>query len=308
MNILYLRYAVEVARYGSINKAAESLYVAQPNVSRAIKELETSLGISIFERSPKGMVLTEDGERLIRYGKGILSQIDEVEHIFREGKNRKKKFSISVPRASYISRAFVEFSKKLPPEEAAEYVYKETNALRAISNILNSDYRLGIIRYARKYSKAFDEMLEEKGLSSELITEFAPVVLMSKEHPLAEKNDITPQDLRPFVEVANPDPYVPTVRMSDVKKEELSCETDRKIFVFERASQFEILSENRETFMRVSAVPQFLCEKYELVQKKISGEEKIYRDVLIYKKNYRLNALDKQFITELCEAKREVFI
>ena len=81
MNVLHMKYAVEVARAGSINKAAEELYMAQPNLSRCIKELEADLGIAIFERSPKGMTLTPEGEGFIRYARKALDQIDEIEHI-----------------------------------------------------------------------------------------------------------------------------------------------------------------------------------------------------------------------------------
>ncbi|UKI13711.1 MAG: LysR family transcriptional regulator [Clostridiales bacterium] len=117
MNIQYLKYAVEVARIGSISRAAEELYIAQPNLSRAIKELEKDLGITIFDRNSKGMTLTHDGERLIEYGKAILRQINEVEkRVQGAGEREKKSFSISVPRASYISSAFAEFSKCLEKE------------------------------------------------------------------------------------------------------------------------------------------------------------------------------------------------
>lgn len=102
MNIQYLKYAVEVARIGSISRAAEELYIAQPNLSRAIKELEKDLGITIFDRNSKGMTLTHDGERLIEYGKAILRQINEVENAFKGQENEKKSFSISVPRAQVI--------------------------------------------------------------------------------------------------------------------------------------------------------------------------------------------------------------
>ena len=111
MNIAYLKYAIEIAKTGSINKAAENLFIAQPNLSRAIKELEASLGVEIFERTSKGMVLTADGEKLIQYSKNALSQFDEIENMFTKDKIDTQAFSISVPRASYISHAFVQFSK-----------------------------------------------------------------------------------------------------------------------------------------------------------------------------------------------------
>lgn len=77
MNILHLKYAVEIAKTGSLNKAAENLYMGQPNLSRAIRELEAGLGITIFERTPRGMVVTPDGEAFLQYAVRILAQIDE---------------------------------------------------------------------------------------------------------------------------------------------------------------------------------------------------------------------------------------
>ena len=99
MNISHIKYAVEVARLGSLNKAAESLLTAQPNISRSIKELEADLGITIFTRSAKGMVLTPEGEEFIGYAKNILQQRADVEMLYQKGAPRKQKFSISVPRA-----------------------------------------------------------------------------------------------------------------------------------------------------------------------------------------------------------------
>ena len=110
MNILHLKYAVEVANAGSINKAAKSLYMGQPNLSRAIKELEGTLNIAIFDRSAKGMVPTPEGEQFLEYAKKILAEIDEIEAVYRDGVTQKQRFSISVPRASYISEAFATFS------------------------------------------------------------------------------------------------------------------------------------------------------------------------------------------------------
>lgn len=305
MNILYLKYAAEVAKCGSISKAAEKLFVAQPNISRAIKELESSLGITIFERNAKGMSLTPDGERLMRYAGGILTQIEEVEEVFRDGENKKLKFSISVPRASYISRAFAEFTTKLPADVPAEILYKETNALRAINNVLNSSYRLGIIRYAERHDRYFKDMLEEKGLAYELVTEFSYRLIFHREHPLATKEIITEADLTKYLEIAHADPFVPSLPLAEVRKEELSEGGDRRVFVFERASQFDVLSSNREAYMWVSAVPEDLLARYDLVERKCTDHQKIYKDMLIRQSSYRLSSLDKAFITELCNARRK---
>ena len=307
MNLMHIKYAVEVANEGSINKAAEKLYVGQPNLSRAIKELEASLGVKIFERSAKGMGLTSDGETFIRYAKTILRQVDEVESIFNGSGSVKKRFSISVPRASYISDAFARFSHSLTHDAEAEIIYKETNSLRAIKNILHEDYKLGIIRYAENYDKYFKTLLDEKDMQYEMITEFSYVLAMSRDNPLASAEKITFDALKDYIEIAHADPYVPSLPLSQVRKEELPDNIGRRIFVFERASQFELLSENPETFMWVSPIPQKLLDRYDLVQIPCEENKKIYKDILIYKRDYKLTALDKAFIDELCKSKREMF-
>lgn len=304
MNILHMKYAVEVAKAGSLNKAAESLLIAAPNVSRSIKEIEADIGISIFERTAKGMELTPEGEEFINYAKGILNQIEEVENFYKKGSSKKQQFSISVPRACYISEAFSQFSKSLS-KEAAEIFYKETNSQRTIRNMLEHDYKLGIIRYAENYDTYFKAMLEEKGFCYELVTEFSYSLIMSVDNPLAKKEIITFDDLTDYIEIAHADPYVPSMPLSKVVKEELPDNIDRRIFIFERASQFDLLSNNPETFMWVSPAPESLLKRYNLVQKKCVDNKKIYKDVLIYKNGYKLSKLDRQFMTELCEAKRK---
>ena len=299
-----MKYAVEVAKVGSLNKASETLLVATPNISRSIKELEGDLGITIFERTAKGVTLTPEGEEFINYAKELLNQIDQVENFYKKGTSKKQTFSISVPRACYISDAFSEFSKHIS-DDPAEIFYKETNSQRTIKNILNHDYKLGIIRYAANYDKYFKTMLEEKGLTYEMITEFSYSLIMSKDSELAQKEVITFDDLKGLIEIAHADPYVPSMPLSKVVKEELPDIIDRRIFIFERASQFELLRKNPETFMWVSPAPCDILERYNLVQKKCIDNKKIYKDILIYKNGYKLSALDRKFITELCESKRK---
>lgn len=304
MNLLHMKYAVEVARLGSLGKASETLLIATPNISRSIKELECDLGITIFERTTKGMELTPEGEEFINFAKRIIDQIEQVEGFYKKGTAKKQEFSISVPRACYISEAFAEFSKSLTGDPA-EIFYKETNSQRTIRNMLEHDYKLGIIRYAENYDRYFKSMLEEKGFQYELVTEFTYSLLMSADNPLAQKENVSFDDLKDYIEIAHADPYVPSMPLSKVVKEELSDNINRRIYIFERASQFDLLSMNPETFMWVSTAPQSLLERYNLVQKKCDVNKKVYKDVLIYKKGYKLTKLDRQFITALCESKRK---
>ncbi|MDO4495248.1 MAG: LysR family transcriptional regulator [Clostridiaceae bacterium] len=306
MNVMHMKYAVEIANTKSISKAAENLYMGQPNLSRAIKELEESLGITIFKRTTKGISVTPEGEEFLQYAKRIISQVEEVEEIYRNGKSKKQRFSVCVPRASYISDAFAEFAKNIDTSVSAEIFYKETNSMRTINNIVKEDYNLGIIRYQSSFDKYFTSMFSEKKLMHETITEFSYVLLMSKSHPLADKEKIELKDLADYIEISHADPYVPSLPLIDVKKAELSESVDKHIFVFERGSQFVLLEKVPTTFMWVSPIPDELLKKYSLVQKKCIGNTKVYKDVLIYRKGYKLTELDDAFITEVCTAKRKI--
>ena len=93
--------------------------------------------------------------------------------------------------------------------------------------------------------------------------------------------------------------------ISKVVKEELPDNIDRRIFIFERASQFDLLSLNPETFMWVSSASESLLQRYNLILKKCPDNKKVYKDVLIYKKGYKLSKLDRQFVAQLCESKRK---
>ena len=306
MNISYMKYAVAVAEAGTVSKAAETLLVSAPNLSRDIKSLEEELGITIFERSSRGMSLTPDGEEFIAYAKKILDQMEDLENMYRAGAPVKKKFSVSVPRASYISDAFVRFSESIGPGPTEIY-YRETNSSQVIKDILTQDSRLGILRYAVNYDKYFAALIEDKGLASENLARFRYVLVMGVDSPLASKEEIRFSDLQTYIEIAHADPFVPYLPISSVKKEELPDNIDRRIFVYERGSQFELLSENPETFMWVSPLPRKTLVRYGLVQRECAENLREYRDMLIRRKNYVLTDLDKQFIAELYRSKRRTF-
>ncbi|MBQ2735712.1 MAG: LysR family transcriptional regulator [Clostridia bacterium] len=305
MNLVHLKYAVEVAKTQSISKAAENLYMGQPNLSRAIKELEDSLGITIFSRTSKGISVTPDGEEFLQYAKRILAQVDQVEEIYRIGKTHKQKLSVCVPRSSYISAAFAEFAKGLSMESPAEIFYKETNSSRTVNNIVKEEYNLGIVRFQTAFERYYQNLFEEKNLEQELLTEFSYVLLVSEQSPLAKKGNVQLRDLADYIEITHGDPYVPSLPMIDVKKAELSEFVDKRIFVFERGSQFELLEKLPFSFMWVSPVPNDILEKYHLVALSCSASAKVYKDVLIYRKGYRPTELDRRFIAVVSGADTE---
>lgn len=305
MNLLHMKYAVEIAETSSINKAAEKLYVGQSALSRAIKELESSLGVTLFDRSARGMTLTPDGEIFIRYARTILKQVDTVEELFSRGDVSRKRFSLSAPRASYIAEAFAQFSKKISGDAEAELFYRETNSIQTMKNVHKEDYRLGIIRFSEDNDRYYRSVMEEKELTGVLITEFRYVLVMRADSPLASLETITYDDLTGYMEIAHADPSVPSLPIEDGKKEESLDTAGRRIYIFERASQFSLLAENPETYMWVSPIPKSLLDRFGLVERECAEDRGLYKDVFIHRKDYALTPLDNTFIETLIRVKRE---
>ena len=307
MNLLHMKYAVEVANTRSMSKAAENLYTSQPNLSRAIKTLENELKIKIFKRSSKGIEVTIDGEEFLLYAKMALAQVKKIETIYENRNEKKLRLSVSVPRASYFSYAFAEFSKNLNQNSPAEIVYKETNSMRTILNVVKEEYDLGIVRYQSAFDKYFTTLFDEKKLSYEAINEFSYVMVVSKNNPLAKKENIVAEDLMGAIEITHGDPYVPSLPLIDVKRAELSEFTRKRIMVFERGVQFTLLEQVPNTFMWVSPIPDDLKEKFNLVELKCNLNTKTYKDVLIHRNKYHLTKLDNEFIDQVIKSKEKYF-
>ena len=149
-------------------------------------------------------------------------------------------------------------------------------------------------------------MLDEKGLRYEFINEFRYDLIMSMYSSLAIRERIYKDDLHPLIEIAHADPYVPTLTLSEIRRTELPDNKDRRIFIYERATQFELLHTNPDTYMWVSATPPDVLERYELVTKTCEDNDKVYRDVLIYRNGYRLTDYDNLFISCLRNTLQEL--
>lgn len=305
MNTILLQYALEVEKTGSITQAAHNLYMDQPNLSKAIKSLEEYLGAPVFIRSPKGMTATPKGKLFLEYARTILAQMEEMESIYKPKNTTKLQFRISIPRASYISSAFSRFACALDDSEGMELWLKETNFSETLDDVLGKEYRLGIIRCRQNEEKYLKQLLSDRDLAYMQVWEYEPLVLMSREHPLAQKEGITPEDLDGFVEITHGDSGVFDPRGEEKQQGgEEKARPAKRIYVFERGSQFGLLSMDAKTYMWVSPLPRELIERFGLVQRACAGAARRQMDLLIYHRDYHLNSLDHQFLEEL-EAVRE---
>mgnify|MGYP004553608525 CR=1 FL=1 len=299
MKIEHLKYAIEVEKTGLISKAAENLYMNQPHLSRAIKELEENVGIKIFNRTPKGVVPTKDGADFLVYAKNIAEQIDEVERMYKHRDVNMHKFDVSVPMACYVAQAFIEFVTEISNGKSLDISYRETNSLLAVESVLNSDNNIAIIRYQTVYEKYFLQFLEENGLCAEPIWEFKYHLIMSVQHPLAVEKEIEYKDLSDFIEITHGYLTIPTLPQSVLQEIHRSGKRKKEIAVFERESQFELLRNIHTTYMWTSPTPANILNTMPLVEKHCNVENNLYRDVLIYKNGYKLTPQEKLFVSHV---------
>lgn len=305
MNILHLKYAVEVEKTRSISKAAENLYMGQPNLSRAIKELEESLGITVFKRTTKGITITPDGEEFLRRARRIVSQVEEMEDIYRSGRAGRQEFSVCVPRADYFSEAIAKFALQINTESSVRILYKETDSADCIGCVSRGEFNLGVIRYQQSFEKLFKDLISSKKLVSDTICEFTQRVLVHRSSPLAKADCVSIESLSKCIEIAVPDTSLPSLPINEPKKTVTADSPDRLLYIYDRATQLKMLQSVPNTFMWVGLIPQSLVDKHELAVLNFSENSEIYKDVLIYRKDYRLSELDKQYITDVCNARRE---
>lgn len=306
MNFTDLKYVIEVDKYGSFSLAAKKLYVAQSNLSRAVKDLEKEFDIAIFQRTSKGVVTTREGHRFLRHAKEIQYQMDNLVEEYTDLSNNGLGMKLSVPRASYISEAFCEYMNSLQDKQKLRIHYCETNSMKTIRNVLDFHYDIGIIRYNSMHEGYYLSLLKLKNLQHRMILEYDFLLLTSKNNPIAEKNIRSYEDLEGCIEVVHGDKRLPSgdyVDLSDNDREERF--QNKVIYIYERGSQFEILSRVPNTFMWVSPMPKEVLDRYGLVQIRCGSFAKYMKDVMIFKDNHIAKKCEKEFLDILREKTRE---
>lgn len=303
MNTLYLKYVMEIERTGSISQAAQNLFMAQPNLSKAIKDLERELGYSIFRRTASGVILTERGAEFFYHAKKINEQMTEIEKLSQKKEGLSKQFKISIPRGSYIANGFTAFVAGLEIPNGIDITINETNALQTITNVADRGYNMGIIRYQMSDEETFKSRIKNNKLEQETIWEFEYVLVMSKEHPLARKDKICVEDLHEYMKITHGDIEIPHTQSYEGSNSRLM---EKTIYVYERGSQFDLLANVPTTYMWVSPIPDSYLDKNNLIQRACKAPNNRYKDVLIYRQDYELGEYDKMFQNKIYQSKVEV--
>lgn len=302
MNTVLLQYAVEVEKTGSITQAAGNLYMDQPNLSKAIKSLEESLGAPIFKRTPKGVVPTARGRIFLEHARNVLAQLEEMEALYKPAKAGGVEFSLSMPRASYLSCAFSRFVKRVDRKDGMNLWLRETNSADTLRDVELGEYHLGIIRYKPSAESYYAKLAAESGLKTKLLLEYEERILVSRESPLSAADTIEAGDLTPYIEITHGDAAASGSR----RIQPADAEASSKIYIFERGSQMALLKENPDTYMRVSPMPPSFLEMYGLAERRLTGGNHRYRDALVYRNGYKMGQWERLFLEEVERVKEEL--
>ncbi|MDO4814637.1 MAG: LysR family transcriptional regulator [Gemella sp.] len=238
MRIQQLEYLIKIIETGNITQAAKELFISQPSLSNAIKDLEKEMNIIIFNRGQKGVNLTKDGEEFLQYAKQIMAQINLVNHRYKEELRPKKIFSVSGQHYAFVVDAFVKLLNKLNKDDYQASL-KELRTYEVIEDIANLKSEIGVIYKSNYNRKVIESILKEKSLTFTSLHKTKPYVFIQSNHPLSNKKTINLDDLIPYPKFA----YDQGTHNSFYYWEEILADisSPKTVIVSDRATLFNLL-------------------------------------------------------------------
>ena len=197
MTLQQLRYVVCVSETGNITTASEKLFISQPSLTNAIKNLEEEMNINIFNRNNKGVTLTPDGITFLSYARQVLEQADLLTNKFVDNKERKPVFSVSCQHYSFAVNAFIDVINEFKAN-SYNFTLRETQTYEIITDVSQLISEIGILYLSSKNEEVITKILKENDLTFDLLFTAKPHVFISNSHPLAKKDKITLDELSDY--------------------------------------------------------------------------------------------------------------
>ncbi|MBS4891217.1 LysR family transcriptional regulator [Veillonella sp.] len=197
MTLQQLKYVTTIANIGSISEAAKRLFVSQPSLTKAIKELEKEMGITIFDRTNKGITVSKEGERFLGYARQVLEQAALLEEQYKSQSGGKKQFSVSTQHYSFAVNAFVELLKGADIDQY-DVSLRETQTYEIIDDVAHMKSEIGLLFYNDFNRPVLEKLIHTNELTfTELFTAH-PHIFIGKNHPLANKDVVSMDELEEY--------------------------------------------------------------------------------------------------------------
>lgn len=197
MRIQQLQYLEKIVESGSINEAAKALFLSQPSLSNAIKELEQEMGLQLLVRQKSGVSLTNEGREFMIYARQILDQVKLMEAKYKQHTVRKQAFSVSAQHYAFVVHAFVDLIKQVDAEEY-QFTLRETETQNILEDVMSFKSSLGIL-YLNKFNRqVLTKLFKEKKLKFTPLFKAKPHVFVCRDNPLAQKSSVKLRDLEDY--------------------------------------------------------------------------------------------------------------
>ena len=197
MTLQQIKYVLKTVECGSISEAAKQLFISQPSLSNALKELEAELGIEIFSRSAKGISLSVDGAEFLSYARQVAEQAELLEQRYKNKRPSRQLCSVSTQHYAFAVNAFVNLIKSSDADEY-EFTLRETRTHDIIEDVKNMRSEIGILYINDFNEKVITKFLQENHLLFNTLFEAEPHVFVSKDNPLASKKSVCLKDLENY--------------------------------------------------------------------------------------------------------------
>jgi DNA-binding transcriptional LysR family regulator len=197
MRIEQLDYLEKIIKHGSINLAAKELFLTQPTLSNAVKDLEQEMGIQLLIRSKKGVVLTDEGRRFMVYANQVLAHVKLLEGQYKEKTVKKKVFAVSAQHYAFVVHAFVELIKNVETEEY-QFTLRETATEKILTDVMKFRSDLGILYLNSFNQEIMKKLFKEHDLEFTPLFTASPHVFLSRDNPLTLKKSLSLADLEDY--------------------------------------------------------------------------------------------------------------
>lgn len=197
MTLQQLRYVVTVAEKGTISDAAKELFISQPSLTSAIKELENEMQITIFNRTNKGIIVSNAGDEFLSYARQVLEQANLLEEKFLNVKKQSPRFSVSAQHYSFAVNAFVDVIREFGGNQY-DFTLRETQTYEIIEDVSKLKSEIGILYTSSKNEEVIMKLIKQNNLEFEELFVAKPHVFISSRHPLSEKEGISLDELEGY--------------------------------------------------------------------------------------------------------------
>ena len=197
MTLQQLKYVTTIANIGSISEAAKRLFVSQPSLTKAIKELEKEMGITIFDRTNKGITVSKEGERFLGYARQVLEQAALLDEQYKSQSGGKKQFSVSTQHYSFAVNAFVELLKGAEIDQY-DVSLRETQTYEIIDDVAHMKSEIGLLYYNDFNRPVLEKLIHTNELTFTDLFTAHPHIFIGKTHPLAHKEVVSMDELEEY--------------------------------------------------------------------------------------------------------------